>query len=198
MQSRLKLKKVIEYGIFHDNLKKDKSKCDYLNMLYILHNTIFNDTLKFLIEKAIINYLNINQTIKINFSDFYIGSKQKINLFIKNFDNNEETEISLLFNLDKQKFIFKNKGDVFKTFKGDVNITVIIDYGTYNQFQIINNKLFYLVTNNNKEIELPTGDILDINNLKWNNSQYGRIATINNYGLLQNNTREYLTLCKSL
>ena len=54
-------------------LKKDKSKCDYLNMLYILHNTIFNDTLKFLIEKAIINYLNINQTIKINFSDFYIN-----------------------------------------------------------------------------------------------------------------------------
>ena len=25
MQSRLKLKKIIEYGIFHDNLKKDKS-----------------------------------------------------------------------------------------------------------------------------------------------------------------------------
>lgn len=179
-------------------LKKDKSKCDYLNMLYILYKTIFNDTLKFLIEQAIINYLNINQTIKINFYDFYIGSKQKINLYIKNFDNNEENEINLLFNLDKLNFIFKNKGDVFKTFKGNVNITVIIDYGPYNQFQIINNKLFYLVVNNNKEIELPTGDILDINNLKWNNSQYGRIATIDNYGLLQNNVREYLTLCKSL
>jgi len=175
-------------------LKKDKSKCDYLNMLYILYNTIFNDTLKFLIEQAIKNYLNINQTIKINFSDFYIGSKQKINLYIKDFNTNEDTEISLLFDLDKQKYIFENKGDIFKTFKGNVKITIIIDYGQYNQFQIINNKLFYLV-NNNKEIELPTGDILDITNLNWKNSKYGNIATIDNFGLIKNNKREYLTLC---
>ena len=136
----------------------------------------------------------INQTIKINFSDFYIGSKQKINLYIKDFNTNEDTEISLLFDLDKQKYIFENKGDIFKTFKGNVKITIIIDYGQYNQFQIINNKLFYLV-NNNKEIELPTGDILDITNLNWKKSKYGNIATIDNFGLIKNNKREYLTLC---
>ena len=34
--------------------------------------------------------------------------------------------------------------------------------------------------------------------MKWNNSKYGTISTISDYGLLKDNTREYLTLCKSM
>ena len=181
-------------------MKKEKSKIDYLNMMYIIYNTVYNDTLKIVIEQAIVQYLNINQTIKINFKDFYNGSKQKINIYFKDHNNNRDEELSLIFTLDKLKFTFINKGDIFHMFRGNINITIIIDYGEYNQFQIMNNKLFYLVStnNNNLEIKLPTKDILDITNIKWNNSKYGLISTISDYGLLKNNVREYLTLCKSL
>jgi curved DNA-binding protein CbpA len=177
-------------------LKKEKSKIDYLNMLFIIYNTVYNDTLKIMLENAIIQYLNIYQTITIKFFDFYNGSKQKINLFVKNYNTNKDEEISLLFELDKQKNRFKNKGDLFHFFKGDIIININIDYGIYNQFQIMNDRLFYLV-NNSSKIELPTGDILDITNIKWNHSKYGYISTIANYGLLKNKNRNFLTLCKN-
>lgn len=177
-------------------LKKEKSKIDYLNMLFIIYNTVFNDTLKKMVETAIIQYLNIYQTITIKFIDFYNGSRQKINLFIKNYNDNNEEEISLLFDLDKLSYRFKKDGDLFHFFKGDVIIKINIDYGIYNKFQIINDRLFYLV-DQEKTIELPTGDILDITDMKWNNSKYGCISTISSFGLLKKNNREYLTLCKS-
>jgi len=176
-------------------LKKEKSKIDYLNMLFIIYNTVYNDTLKKMIETAIIQYLNIYQTITIKFMDFYNGSSQKINLFIKNYNTDNEEEITLLVDLDKLLYKFENKGDLFHFFKGDLIINIVIDYGMYNQFQIMSDKLFYLV-NNESKIELPSGDILDITDMKWNYSKYGYISTIPSYGLLKNEKREYITLCK--
>jgi curved DNA-binding protein CbpA len=179
-------------------LKKQKSNIDHLNMLFIIYNTLTNDILKILLKQSITHYLTIKQSINVKFQDFYNGAKQKVRIITKNYnDHTLDSDIEFYFKLDNNSFTFEQKGDIFQNFQGNVHITINIDYTDYQQFQIINNKLFCQCSQNNNFIELPNNDILDITNAKWSNSKLGIICTIPNYGLLQNYRRDYLTLYKN-
>jgi len=177
--------------------KKHKSNKDHLNMLFILYKTLSNNILKILLKQSIYHYLTINQTVNVKFKDFYNGAKQKVRIITKNYnDTSLNSDIEFYFQLDKIKFTFTEKGDIYENFKGDINININIDYTNYEQFHILNDKLFYQITNENYLIDLPNDDILDVNKVKWSNSKLGPIASIPNYGLLKNSRRDYLTIYK--
>ena len=87
MQSRTKLKKIIEYGIFHDNLKKDKSITGinklklYKNLFKIRDNNfIFNNLDNFIDYKLNKIISKINEPILLLCSGGVDSSLIAINL----------------------------------------------------------------------------------------------------------------------
>jgi curved DNA-binding protein CbpA len=172
--------------------KKNKSKIDYLQILDFIYNSIYNDILKALIKNIIINYLSIDEIVTITFEDYYNQATHKIKYNIKNYDTKKNIELEQKFCLNKLNYHFENKGDVYDSFKGHLNITLDIDYNNYDNLCIMNDKLF--ITTNKKDIIKLPNNKLDISNIEWSNTKLGTISIIPNYGLLNNDKRDELVI----
>ena len=172
--------------------KKNKSNIDYLQILDFIYNSVYNDILKALIKNIIINYLSIDEIVTISFEDYYNQATHKIKYNIKNYDTKNNIELEQKFCLNKLNYHFENKGDVYGSFKGHLNITLDIDYNNYDNLCIMNDKLF--ITTNKKDIIKLPNNKLDISNIEWSNTKLGTISIIPNYGLLNNDKREELVI----